>query len=560
MFAPHKTCVLAAISVALAIGTPAEAGAAEPGPAATWWSHIAALASDALQGRLPGTPGHDKAASYVVARLKAYGVKPMAASGFLQPVRLIEQKVVADRSRASLIAGGDERPLTLGDDLILGSRFPQPQAIEAPLVFIGYGLHIPSRGHDDFFGQDLRGKIAVAINGGPGRLSAADKSGARAAETWKSLERLGAVGLITLPTPRSMDIPWERQRLLAAGPGMYLADPALQETAGPRFTATANPAQAEKLFANSGHSYAEVLALADAAQPIDGFPLNLSLRAAVAAETRTLTSANVLGVLRGSDPRLSREYVVVSAHLDHLGVGPENGGDRIYNGAMDDASGVATVLEAARTLGKTRSRPKRSIQFAIFTAEEKGLLGSRAFAQNPGAPRGSIVADLNLDMPLPLWPLKSLYMPGADESSLGREAAAVAAVHGLAIVPDPFPDRNVFTRTDQFSFVRAGVPAIALKFGFTAGSPEAQVERTWRAERYHSPSDDLAQPVDLEAAGRFNAFVSALAVHLADQPSAPVWQPGSLFGPPAPRAQELLTIPLEMPLGRRPQKVLPGYG
>jgi hypothetical protein len=557
MFAFRKICALAAT---IAVAGTTGAYAAEPRPAQAWWEHIVYLASDALQGRLPGSPGYDRAAAYVAERFKADGLKPLSRSGFLQPIRLAEQRVLADRSRASLVDSAGEQPLALGDDLILGSRLPQPQAIDAPLVFIGYGLHIPSRGHDDFVGQDLRGKIAVAINGGPAHLSAADKSGARAAATWATLERLGAVGLILLPTPKSMDIPWARQRVLAANAGMYLADPGLQEAGGPRFTATVNPDRAEKLFAKSGHSFAEVLALADAGRPIGGFALNLSLRASVATETRTLISPNIVGVLRGSDPRLAGEYVVVSAHLDHLGVGPEIAGDRIYNGAMDDASGVATVLEVAHALAKTRPRPKRSILFAVFTAEEKGLLGSRAFAENPGVPRGAIVADLNIDMPLPLWPLESLYMPGLEESSLSREALAVAAEHGLAIVPDPFPDRNVFTRTDQFSFVRTGVPAVALKFGFTAGSPQAQIERSWRAERYHAPSDDLAQPVDLQAADRFNAFVKALAAHIADEPSTPVWRPGSLFAPPAPRAEELLTVPLEMPLGRRRQRVLPRYG
>ena len=522
--------IAAALALGLCPATAAFAAPAQPAnPAPVWWGHVAALADDSLQGRLPGTPGYDTATRYVAARLKDYGVRPFGGSSYLHPVRLVEQKVIAERSSVALVAGGAATPLTLGEDLILGARIAQPASIEAPLVFIGYGLHIPRFGHDDFAGQDLRGKILVAINGGPAALPGAVKSGARAAETWRAIERVGALGLISLPTPRSMDIPWARQRLLAANAGMYLAEPALQDAKAPRFTATLNPEQAEKVFARSGRTYKELLALADAGGAITGFPLNVSIQAAVAAETKTLTSPNIVGVLPGSDPKLAREYVVISAHLDHLGVGAEIGGDRIYNGAMDDASGVASVLEVARELGAARQRPRRSVLFALFTAEEKGLLGSRAFAE--GAPRGALVADLNIDMALPLWPLTSLYMPGGEESSLGREAATVAATHGYRIVPDPCPDRNVFTRTDQFSFVRAGVPAVALKFGFLPSTPEAAVERAWRAERYHSPSDDLAQPIDLNAAARFNDYVRDLAVHLANLPAPPQWAPTSIFAP-----------------------------
>ena len=494
-----------------------------------WWAHIAYLASDQMRGRLTGSPDYDRAAAYVVDRFKAYGLKPAGTGGWLQPVSFVEQRVIAERSSAALVSGGVERPLRLGPDIILGSRLPQPQTVEAPLAFIGYGLSIPKSGHDDFAGQDLKGKILVTVNGGPAELPGAVKSAARSAETWRAAERAGAVGLITLPTPKSMDIPWARQMTLAGLAGMYLADPRLQETAGPRFTATFNPAEAEALFARSGHTFAEILQLADAGRPIPGFPLNVSLRARVASERRTLSSPNILGVLPGADPALAKEYVVVSAHLDHLGVEAATG--RAYSGAMDDASGVAWVLETARALHEARARPRRSILFVAFTAEEKGLLGSRAFAEHPTVDKAALAADVNMDMPLPLWPLRHLSVFGADESTLGPAARAVASAQGYDLVPDPFPDRNVFVRTDQFSFVRAGIPAVALKFGFLPGTPEAQIEHDWRAVRYHSPEDNLSQPVDLEAAGRFGAFLTAYVRTLADAPERPRWLPASAFAP-----------------------------
>jgi Zn-dependent M28 family amino/carboxypeptidase len=222
--------------------------------------------------------------------------------------------------------------------------------------------------------------------------------------------------------------------------------------------------------------------------------------------------------------------VAVSAHLDHLGIGAPINGDRIYNGAMDDASGVATVLDVAHRLRSAHHRPRRSMLFLVFTAEEKGLLGSHYYAVRPTVPSGSIVADLNFDMPLPLWPLKSVIAQGATESSLGADAGAVAVQQNLLLAPDPLPDRNVFIRTDQFSFVREGVPALAFKFGFARDTPEFQIEHEWRANRYHSPSDDLGQPGVLkEEAVKLDAFVAALAQRIADAPTRPEWLPGSIF-------------------------------
>ena len=220
---------------------------------------------------------------------------------------------------------------------------------------------------------------------------------------------------------------------------------------------------------------------------------------------------------------------MLSAHLDHLGVGAPIAGDRIYNGAMDDASGVASLLDIAERL-KAGSRPKRSILFLIVTAEEKGLLGSHYFAMRPTVAKAAIVADLNFDMPLPLWPLQSVLVQGEGESTLGGPARAVAAAQGLRLVPDPLPDRNSFTRTDQYSFVRAGVPALAFKFGFEKGTPAFQIEHDWRATRYHSPSDDMAQPGVLkEEAIKLDDYVAALARAIADDPARPTWLETSVF-------------------------------
>lgn len=522
-----KTLLLATVAAALALSsvhaeTREEAGAA-------WWAHIKFLADDALQGRLTGSPGEKAGLEYVALKFKSLGLQPAGTDGYFQPVAFKAQRVLADQSSAALVADGVATPLALGPDLLLSARLPQPVSVEAPLVFIGYGLQIPEYGHDDFAGLDLRGKIAVVINGGPAELSAPVKSHTRSARTWKALEAAGAVGLITIPTPKGMDIPWQRQMLLASQPGMYLADPTLGDVSAPRFTASFNPAQAAKLFAKSGHDFSQLLAAAEAGQKLDRFDLNQSIRASVKSEVTDVSSANVVAKLPGSDPKLAAEHVVVSAHIDHLGVGAPINGDAIYHGAMDDASGVASVIEIAKAMKAKKAKPKRSILFVIVTAEEKGLLGSRYFAMKPTVPKGSLVADVNMDMPLPLWPLKYLLIQGAAESSLGGDAQAVAATKGYELTSDPYPDRNAFVRTDQYSFVKAGVPSLALKFGYPVGTPAYQIEKDWRTNRYHSPADNLSQPVDLPAAADFNAYVTALTLKIADNPVKPSWNADSIF-------------------------------
>jgi Zn-dependent M28 family amino/carboxypeptidase len=312
---------------------------------------------------------------------------------------------------------------------------------------------------------------------------------------------------------------------------MYLADGTLRDLPDGFLSGSFDPAQSERLFAGAAHSYAELAMLADKSQPVPAFALPYRLKVHVVAEHGRLTSPNIVARLHGADPKLAGEHVVVSAHLDHLGIGAPINGDRIYNGAMDDASGVASVLDIAALL-KAGPRPKRSVLFLIVTAEEKGLLGSDYFARRPTVPKGSIVADLNFDMPLPLWPLRTVLVQGEAESSLGDAARTVAARQGLALTPDPLPDRNSFTRTDQYSFVKAGIPALAFKFGFQKGTPEFQIEHDWRANRYHAPSDDLDQPGVLrEEAARLDDYVAGIARDVADAPARPQWRETSVFRP-----------------------------
>jgi Zn-dependent M28 family amino/carboxypeptidase len=326
-----------------------------------------------------------------------------------------------------------------------------------------------------------------------------------------------------------MDIPWSRSTLARLQPSMVLADAALDDTSGQRLSITMNPVHADKLLAGSGHTFQELLALADAGKPLPRFRLPARIKATVHVDVGEVESQNVAGILRGSDPLRENEYVVLSAHLDHLGIGGAVNGDTIYNGAMDNASGVAAILEIATELHAAGAKPARSILFVAVTGEEKGELGSRYFAAHPTVPADGIVANVNTDMFLPLFPLRTLMVLGLDESDLGTDIRAVAKDLGLRVQADPEPQRNRFIRSDQYSFIRAGVPALAMKVGYEPGTKEAEIARKWIAERYHAPSDDLDQPIDLSAAATYIEVVKTLALRIADRRDRPTWNDNSFF-------------------------------
>ena len=518
--------VVGALAIAMA-AAPLVHAADDP-TGARWWRHIERLAADDTAGRLPGTPGYEIAARYVEAQFRELGLQPAGVTGYRQPVDFVEMTVLAVRSSARLKGPAGERRLAVGDEILFGSGGPQPKAFDAPLVFLGYGLHLPEAGYDDFDGVELKGKIAVVIGGGPSDLPGNLKSHAARELRNRTLVDRGAIGVISIPLPSAMDIPWDRQIKLSSQPGMFLADATLRPVKGVFFSAGFNPARAAALFAGADSTLAQVLAAAEAGQRLRSFALKTAISGSVATRERAVTSPNLIARLEGSDPTLKAENVVVSAHLDHLGIGEPIAGQRMYRGVMDDASGVASVLEIAHSLAEG-PRPKRSILFVIVTAEEKGLLGSRYFANRPTVPPKSLVADLNFDMPLPLFPLKSVILIGYPETTLTDTARRIADPLGLKLSPDRQPNRNAFIRTDLYSFVQVGVPGVAFSFGYEPGSPEERTRAEWRTLRYHSPADDLAQPVDKPAAAQLNAFVTAMARDVANDPQRPTWKSDSFF-------------------------------
>ena len=528
-----RSFLVAALVAALSLPSCSRTVQQQPSPAGpaadAWWTHVTALADDSMLGREAGSPEHRKAADYVAAAFQRAGLEPSGGEGYLQPVPLLRRRVVEPRSSVALVRDGRAEPLALGTDAAINLRSTAPGSIDAPLVFVGSALVAPAAGINDFEGLDLRGKVAVVMSGSaPKGMDGPALAAARAAGG-AALGSSGVVGVVGLYSARS-DLPWERYAASRLHPQMRLADEEPGH-AGPAIVAvTLSPTAAARLFTGAPTGYDSLLALADSGAPLPRFELPVRLQATAAVEESDALSHNVVGVLRGADPTLRDEFLVLTAHLDHLGTGEPVAGDSIFNGAMDNASGIATLIETAALVARRTPRPRRSVAFVAVTAEEHGLLGSDAFAESPPIP-GTIVADLNTDMYLPINPLRKLLVNGLEESDLADDVRRAAARVGVEVVTDPEPERNAFVRSDQYSFIRRGIPALSLKVGFALGTPEHERVLQWRRERYHGVEDEVSQPVDRQAAAEFNRLYAELVTEVANRPSRPAWYPTSQFRP-----------------------------
>ncbi len=525
-----KKKLLLVASLSVAICALAQPAAPVHFDGKTWWDYVKVLADDNMEGRETGSAGLQRAEAYIVDQLKQAGLQPAGTDGYYQTAKFQSRQIIEKDSSIALVRDGKVEPLTLGEDAFFSTRVDLAPELQAPLVFVGYGLRIPEKNYDDLAGLDLNGKVAVILNGSPadipGPLASHYQS---SAERWKTLHQAGAVGMIGIANPASMDIPWSRMSLSRTHPSMALADPEFNETEGEKLALYFNPASAEKLFEGSGHSFDELLTIAKDRKQLPRFPLTASIKVKAKLEKQDLESANVIAKLPGNDPELKNEYVVLSAHIDHIGIGEPINGDRIYNGAMDNASGSALLLDVASSLKKSPEKLKRSLLFLFVTGEEKGLLGSKYFTAHPTVDPKSMVADINVDMFLPIVPLKILTVFGLAESDLGDMAREVAQAHGITVQADPEPQRNIFIRSDQYNFIRHGIPALAMGVGAAAGSPEQKIFKDWLTQRYHAPSDDLNQPVDLSAAALYEEVVRGLMVSVAQDPRRPRWKQDSFF-------------------------------
>jgi Zn-dependent M28 family amino/carboxypeptidase len=494
-----------------------------------WWSHVQVLADDRMEGRGTGSRGYGRAADYVEERFRGAGLQPAGTHGFRQPVEFRESKVDRAHTTIELVREGKVEPIVLGDHAAILVNQETPESFGAEAVFIGYGLSVPEAGHDDLAGEDLKGKVAVLIRGGPTNLPGPIKAhGQSPEERAKALRAAGAAGVISIMNPTVEDLPWPRLSSGVMEARLELADPGPDGYHPLPFVVLWNHERAEVLFAGSGHTFKEAAAGIGSDRPLPHFPLAVRVRARIKVKRQEVRCQNLVGVLPGADPKLKDEYVVVSAHLDHLGIGPPVNGDSIYSGAMDNASGVAGLLHVAQQMKEGGTKPRRSVLFLAVTAEEKGLLGSEYFAGHPTV-QGPIVANLNLDGLLPLCPFKHMEVQGLAESSLGDDIRVVCAQTGVQAHPEYEPDRVLFIRSDQYSFIRRGVPALFPMYGYLQGSDDERLFRAWTKDRYHAPSDDLDQPVDFAGAALFNHVMDEMVRRIANADTRPVWKPDSFF-------------------------------
>jgi hypothetical protein len=499
-------------------------------------AHVTFLADDLMEGRGAGTRGHALAMNYVAAQFTRLGIEAAGDQQYFQTIAMRETRTDIESGQFIIRhASGDTTLAPINDMLVSPSPGNRLSEVTAPAVFVGFGIHAPEFKYDDFAGGvDVRGKIAVVLAGSPAALPATARAH-YSREKNAELARRGAVGIVSVQTPvEERRQPWAFAANNARFPAMRLvgADGALFE-AYPELRARAGTsrAAATALFKHAPKPAEQAFAASERSEP-QSFPLNVDLSLSVRAEVSDVRSANVLGWLPGHNRAVEGEPIVITSHLDHQGIGPAVDGDTIYNGALDNAMGTAIVLAVAEQLA-AGPRLRRPVLFASVTAEEKGLLGASHLARHPPKQVRRYAANLNIDMPILLAPIRDVVGIGAEHTTLGAKLGIAAGKTGFTVSPDPAPDEVVFVRSDQYQFVRAGVPALYLVAGrkaLSGGNEAAERAEDFRKTRYHKPSDDLSQPIDWPSAAAFAQMAAELVRIVSEDPAAPAWQPGDFFG------------------------------
>lgn len=523
---------LAAGLAGLALWAVPAAGQVLPREQAEMKAHVAFLAADTMKGRQPGTPEYEIAVDYVAAQMAAAGLEPGGANGtWRQPVPLVAARPVS--ASATLMRGTVTTPFEAGRDFVgRASLTREEREVAGEVVFAGYGVVDPTRGIDDYRGLDVKGRIVAVLYGTQPGLNPEVSAHYGNRDVKAELAgRMGAAGIVFIEsraTRRSFDFAAIVEAWSGVETSWTSLDPARPRSeAGAPQLAAISEGGAAKLFAGSRLTWQRVRAADDRQRPVPTGPLGVTASFRQTSELATIVSHNVVGRLKGSDPALAGEHIVLTAHLDHLGVGEAVRGDAIYNGAMDNAMGVAAMIEVARGFRDGGDKPKRSLLFVALTAEEAGLIGSDYFARYPGIAREGLVANVNLDMPILTYDFVDVVAFGADRSSIGPVLAQVARGEGIAVVPDPAPEEASFVRSDHYSFVRQGVPAVSLDTG--PGGAGAKATADFIDRHYHQPSDDMKLPIDWKAARRFVTLNRKLVAALADGPR-PTWNDGDFFG------------------------------
>jgi Zn-dependent M28 family amino/carboxypeptidase len=497
---------------------------------------VALLASDALEGRGTGTRGYELAARYVADQMQAVGLAGAGIAGsWRQSFSLRYSTAVIGAARVVVTRPNRQIALEPAVDFAALPTFSSPtMSVQAPLAFVGFGVSAPELGYDDFADVDVAGKVAVVFDGVPPTLPPALRD-FLTKDKPRQIEAHGAVGVVyVVPPEQAAQRAWERT-VRATGSGYRVLDtdgrPQDTYTASETGIRLARTAAAD-VFEGAPRSLDEAWADAEAGNA-KGFDLPGVVSISVRSEHRTIETFNVVGVLEGSDQVLRREHVVLMAHLDHVGTGPSVEGDSVYNGALDNASGVAVMVEAARIIAATNPRPRRSILFLATGAEESGLLGSRYFVTHPTVPREALVAAVNIDMPVALYPAGGFTAVGAEHSSLGDAARTALEAEGLVSVPSLHPERGLFTYADQYSFVREGIPALYIHDAPLSAVQDVDAQRVFDEfleRHYHQRSDEIGLPIDWSSLAKLTNVNARVCVDIANSTARPQWLPGSFFG------------------------------
>ncbi|HKO58761.1 MAG TPA: M28 family metallopeptidase [Thermoanaerobaculia bacterium] len=497
-------------------------------------AHMRFLSDDALEGRGTGTRGFRIAARYVAAQLETFGVPAT-----FQNVPFRSTLPIGERSSIVLTRDdGTSATLRFAEGFVSsGDILSEDATVEAPVVFAGYGITAPDRQYDDYAGIDAKGKIVAYFADAPPSFPSDLRAHYSSSyEKARNAAQHGAVGTLSLVTPSDEErAPWPRRvRQSKLGSMYWLEQSGAPHAARPELKASATLSQSglAALFEGAPTPLADVIVSIGKGNPRP-FAMPVKARISIASRHTKVESPNVVGVLRGADPKLGNEYVVYSAHLDHLGISDPVDGDRINNGALDNASGIAAMLEIARAFSELPQRPRRSIIFLAVTGEEKGLRGADYFANNPTVPAASIVANINIDEILMFHPVRDVTPIGAEHSTLEAVVQKVAREQHVDVSPDPYPEEVVFVRSDQYPFVKAGIPAVYVGAGYRAVDPAYNILQdtmTWIKTIYHTPKDEMSQPIEYAVGVQVANFDFGIGLEVANADDRPAWKKGDFFG------------------------------
>ena len=500
-------------------------------------AHTASLSSDEFEGRAPASPGDEKARQYLQDTLASLGLEPGAQDGAWQQ-RFAIMSITSEAPEVWSFEGQDgSLDLASWDDFIAGSGVQSEKALidDAELVFVGYGIEAPEYDWDDIKGADLEGKVLLMMNNDPDwdpELFEGDRRLYYGRWTYKYevAARHGAAGAIIIHTTPSAGYPW--QVVQASWTGAQFELPAGDEPRS-QVSAWITEEAARSLVAVSGH---ELDALRESARSRDFQPVPLGITTSLLLNNSidSVETGNVAGLLEGSDPILKNEVVVYSAHHDHFGIGePNDEGDNIYNGALDNAAGCGKVLTIADAFTRLPEPPRRSVLFLFVAGEEQGLIGSEYYAKNPTFPPGRIAANVNIDGANIFGRTSDVAYIGFGKSTLDDVVVAAAARQGRTVVGDQFPDRGSFYRSDQFNFSKIGVPAIYADSGTTyIGRPDGwgkEQAEAWESVHYHQPSDEMADDWNFEGIIEDTVLAFEAGLSIAQTEELPSWTPGDEF-------------------------------